>query len=126
MYGRVAEFHSELVSFGLALYPGRGSLANESASRGSTPVAPLGSTPGTSTRSGMKWRVGIAGLLRFSESLCTRSSNWRSPLHQFAFGGDCPRDILGQDAQIALPSARALLSSLHAEFFTANSDQETR
>jgi hypothetical protein len=74
----------------------------------------------------MKPGVGISGLLRFSESLCDRSSNWRSPLRQFALGGDCPHDILRQDAPIASPSPRASLSSLHAEFITANPDQENR
>src|ERR1700682_3566749 len=126
MYDGVAESHSEVVLFGLARYPRRRSLANGSAALGSTPVASLGSTPLTSTRSVMKPGVGMSGLLRFSESLCTRSSNWRSPLRHFALGGDCPHDILGQDAPTAPPSPRASLSSLHAEFFTANSDQETR
>jgi hypothetical protein len=101
-------------------------MANGSASVGSTPVASLGSTPVTPTRSVMKTGFGMSGLHRFSESLCTRSSNGRSPLRQFALGGDCPHDILGQDAPTAPPSPRASLSSLHAELFTANPDQETR
>jgi hypothetical protein len=126
MYDRVADADSEVVFLGLALHPGSRSLANGSSSLGSTPVASLGSRPVTSTRSVMKPGFGMSGLLRFSESLCTRSSNWRSPLRHFALGGDCAHDILGQDAPIAPPSARASLSSLHAEFFTANSDQETR
>ena len=101
-------------------------MANGSALVGSPPVASLGSTPVTPTRSVMKPGFGMSGLHRFSESLCTRSSNGRSPLRQFALGGDCPHDILGQDEPTALPSPRASLSSLHAESFTANPDQETR
>jgi hypothetical protein len=124
MYDGVANTDSEVVFLGLALHPGRRSLANGSASLGSTPVKSLGSTPVTRTRSVTKPGSGIPGLLRLSESLCTRSSNWRSPLRHFGLGGDSPHDILGQDAPIAPPSARASLSSLHAEFFTANSDQE--
>jgi len=65
-------------------------------------------------------------LPRFCESLCTCLSNGRSPLRHFALGGDCPRDILSQDAATAPPSARASLSSLRAEFFTAKLDQDTR
>ena len=113
------------MSFGLALYPSWRSLANES-SRGSTPVAPLRSTPGTSTRSGIKWSVSISELLRFSGSLCTRSSNRRPPLPQFALSGGCPSDTLSQDAPMAPPSRHALLSLLPTDFFAANSDQETR
>ena len=126
MYDRVADADSELVVLGLALHTGRRSLANGSASLGSTPVASPDSTPVTSTRSVMKTGFGMSGLPCFSESLCTRSSNGRSPLRQFALGGDCPHDILGQDAPTAPPSPRASLSSLHAEFFTAKPDQETR
>ena len=101
-------------------------MANGSASVGSTPVASLGSTPVTPTRSVMKTGFGMSGLHRFSESLCTRSSNGRSALRQFAVGGDCPHDILGRHAPTAPPSPRASLSSLHAELFTANPEQETR
>jgi hypothetical protein len=142
MYERVADADSKTVFLGLAPATGRRSLANGSASPESTPVASLGSTPVTPTRvaphgsapvaptrsgrSVMKPGFEISGLPRFSESLCTRLSNWRSPLRHFALGGDCAHDILGQDAPIAPPSASASLSSLHAEFFTANSDQETR
>jgi hypothetical protein len=124
MYDRVADADSEVVFLGLAIDTGRRSLANGSASLGSTPVASLGSTPVTPAWSVMKPGSGMSGLLRLSESLCTRSSNWRSPLRHFALGGDFPHDILGQDAPIAPPSPRASLSSLHAEFFTANSDHE--
>jgi hypothetical protein len=124
MYDRVADADSEVVFLGLALHPGRRSLANESASLGSTPVKSLGSTPVTPTRSVTRPGSGMSRLLRLSESLCTCSSNWRSPVRHFALGGDCPHDILGQDAPIAPPSPRASLSSLHAEFFTANSDLE--
>jgi hypothetical protein len=126
MYDRVADADSKMVFLGFALDTGRRSLANGSASLGSTPVASLGSTPVVPTRSVTKPGSGMLKLPRFCESLCTCSSNGRSPLRHFALGGDCPHDILGQDAATAPPSARASLSSLHAEFFTANSDQETR
>jgi hypothetical protein len=124
MYDRIAGADSEVVFLGLAPDTGRRSLANGSASLGSTLVKSLGSTPVTPTRSVTKPGSGMSRLLRLSESLCTRASNWRSPLRHFALGGDSPHDILGQDAPIAPPSPRASLSSLRAEFFTANSDQE--
>lgn len=126
MYDRVADADSEVVFLELALHTGRRSLANGSASLGSTPVKSLGSTPVTPARSVMKPGFGMLKLPRFCESLCTCSSNGRSPLRHFAVGGDCPHDILGQDAPTAPPSPRTSLSSLHAEFFTANSDKETR
>jgi hypothetical protein len=142
MYDGVADADSEVVFLRLALDTGRRSLANGSASPESTPVASLGSTPVTPTRVAphdsapvaptrsvrpvMNPGFEISGLPRFSESLCTRSSNWRSPLRHFALGGDCVHDIPGQDAATAPPSARASLSSLHADFFTANSYQGTR
>lgn len=126
MYDRVAEFHSEMMAVGFAPYPNGRSLTNGSAPLGSTPAASLGSTSVTSTRSVLKSGVGTSGLLRFSESLCTRSSDWGASFRQLALGTDCPHDILGQDAPIASPSTPASLSSLHAEFFAANSDQDTR
>jgi hypothetical protein len=129
MYDGVADADSEVVFLRLAPDTGRRSLANGSASPESTPVASLGSTPVTPTRSVrpvMNPGFEISGLPRFSESLCTRSSNWRSPLRHFALGADCVHDILGQDAATAPPSARASLLTLHADFFTANSYQGTR
>ena len=124
MYDRVADADSEVVFLELAPDTGRRSPANGSASPEPTPVVSVGSTPVTPTRSVTKPGSGMSRLLRLSESLCTRSSNWRSPLRHFALGGGSPHDILGQDAPIAPPFPRASLSSLHAEFFTANSDQE--
>jgi hypothetical protein len=72
----------------------------------------------------MKPGFGMSRLLRYSESLCTRSSNWRSALRHFALAGSCPHDILDREAPIAQPSALASLSPLRAEFSTAASDQE--
>jgi hypothetical protein len=126
MYDCVADADSDVMFFGLALDTGRRSLANGSASFDSTQVESLGSTPVTPTRSVINPGVGISGLLRFSESLCARSSNSRPPFRHFALTADCPHAILGQDAPIASPSQCGSLWSLQAEFFAANSDQETR
>jgi hypothetical protein len=123
MYGGIAGIDSEVVFLGLAPNGGRRSLANGSASLGSTPGASLGSTTFVSTRSVMKPGLGIAELLYLSESPHTRLSHEPPPLRSFALAGSCPHDILDREAPIAQPSARASLSSLHAEFSTADSDQ---
>jgi hypothetical protein len=76
MYDGVANTDSEVVFLELALDHGRRSLANGSASLGSTPFA--------STRLVMKPGSGIARLLHHSESRRTRSSSSRSPYaHSF-------------------------------------------
>jgi hypothetical protein len=74
----------------------------------------------------MKPGFRMSGLPRFSESLCPRSSNGRSPLHYFALGGDCLQNVLGQNAPTATTSPRVSLPSLHAEFLTANSGKATQ
>ena len=119
MYYRVAGSDSGGVFFGLAVDPGRQSLAKGSAALCSTP-------PIRSTRSVMRPGFGISGLLLFSEFGCARSSNCRSPLRLFAMGADSPHDILGQDAPVASQSASASMASPPAEFTAASSDQETR
>jgi len=125
MYEPVANTDSEVVFLGLALDHGRRSLANGTAALRSTLVASPGSTTVAVTPSVMKSGFGMSELLRFSESLCTPSSNWRTPLRHVALAGSCPHDILNQHAPIVAPSTRVSSpSSLHVEFLTANSDQE--
>jgi hypothetical protein len=126
MYDGVANTDSEVVFLGLAPDGVRRSLASESVSLGSTPGASLGSTTVASTRSVTKPGLGIGRLLHLSETPRTRSSHCPSPLRQSTVAEGCPRDIVNQDAPIAQPSARPSLSSLHAEFSTADSDQEAR
>lgn len=113
-----------MVFLGLAVDHGRRSLANGSLSLRSTLVASPGSTTVATTPSVMRPGFGMSGLLRYSESLCTRSSNWRSPLRHFALAGGCPHDILNHHAPIVAPSAHASLLPLQAEFSTVDSDQE--
>jgi hypothetical protein len=124
MYGGVADIDSEVVFLGLAPDGGRRSLASESSSLGSTPGASLGSTTFASTRSMMKSGLRIGRLLHLSETPRTRSSHSPSPLRQSAVAEGCPRDIVNYEVPIAQPSARASSAPLHAEFSTADSDQE--
>jgi hypothetical protein len=69
MYDGVADADSEVVFLGFALDTGRRSLANGSASLGSTPVASLGSTPVAPTRSVTKPGSGMPDLVKLGELL---------------------------------------------------------
>jgi hypothetical protein len=108
----------------LASDGGRRSLANESASLGSTSGASLASTTFESTRSVSKSGLGIARLLHLSESSRTHSLQCPSLLRQSALTESCPRDIVDYEAPIAHQSARASSPPLHVEFSIAGTDQE--
>jgi hypothetical protein len=124
MYWGVADTDSDVVLLELASDGGRRSLADESASLGSTSGASLASTTFESTRSVSKPGLGIAPLLHLSESSRTHSLQCPSPLRQSALTGSCPRDIVDYKAPIAHQSARASSPPLHAEFSIAGTDQE--
>jgi hypothetical protein len=124
MYWGVAHTDSELVFLELASDGGRRSLANESASLGSTSGASLASTTFESPRSVSKPGLGIARLLHLSESPRAHSLHCPSPLRQSALTEGCPRDIVDYEAPIAHQSARASAPPLHVEFSIAGTDQE--